>query len=91
MGGQYNLHIRIQASDERDKPTKSSKKAKETKRTLQIYHGEFATQQTFNGVFNVLRDSLQAHPTEFAIITERGTCAASHEGLLALYPEEARG
>lgn len=26
-----------------------------------------------------------------AIITERGTCAASREGLLALYPEEARG
>src|SRR5574343_1124124 len=26
-----------------------------------------------------------------AIIPERGVCAASHEGLLALYPEEARG
>ena len=26
-----------------------------------------------------------------AIITERGACAASREGLLALYPEEARG
>ena len=26
-----------------------------------------------------------------AIITERGVCAASREGLLALYPEEARG
>ncbi|MDD7421470.1 MAG: hypothetical protein PUK42_07475, partial [Prevotellaceae bacterium] len=36
--------------------------------TLQIYHGEFATQQTFSGMFDVLRDSLRAHPTEFAII-----------------------
>ncbi|MER2505009.1 MAG: S-methyl-5-thioribose-1-phosphate isomerase, partial [Azonexus sp.] len=26
-----------------------------------------------------------------AIVSERGTCAASHEGLLALYPEEAHG
>ena len=26
-----------------------------------------------------------------AIVTERGTCAASREGLLALYPEESRG
>jgi methylthioribose-1-phosphate isomerase len=26
-----------------------------------------------------------------AIITERGVCAASREGLLSLYPEEAHG
>ena len=63
-----------------EKPTKSSKKAKETKRTLQIYHGEFATQQTFNGVFNVLRDSLQAHPTEFAIIIMQHERSANRDG-----------
>ena len=38
------------------------------KRTLQVFHGEYATEQTFAGVFDVLRDSLKAHPTEFAII-----------------------
>jgi methylthioribose-1-phosphate isomerase len=26
-----------------------------------------------------------------AIISERGTCPATHAGLLGLYPEEARG
>ena len=63
-----------------EKSTKSSKKAKETKRTLQIYHGEFATQQTFNGVFNVLRDSLQAHPTEFAIIIMQHERSTNRDG-----------
>lgn len=36
--------------------------------TLQIYHGEFATTMTFGGVLELLRDSLAAHPTEFAVI-----------------------
>lgn len=40
----------------------------DTRRHLQIYHGAFATRQTFGGVFRVLRDSLKAHPTEFAVI-----------------------
>lgn len=40
----------------------------DTTRVLQVYHGAFATRQTFAGVFDVLRDSLRQHPTEFAVI-----------------------
>ena len=36
--------------------------------TLQIYHGEFATTMTLGRVLELLRDSLAAHPTEFAVI-----------------------
>ena len=63
-----------------EKVTKSAKKKKEATRTLQIYHGEFATQQTFNGVFDVLRDSLHAHPTEFAIIIMQHERSANRDG-----------
>lgn len=65
-----------------EKPTKTTKKANAAKRTLQIYHGEFATQQTFNGVFDVLRDSLRAHPTEFAIIIMQHERSANRNGAM---------
>lgn len=39
--------------------------------SLHIYHGEFATRASFAGVLAMLRDSLRAHPTEFAVIVMR--------------------
>ena len=65
-----------------EKLTKQAKTKNNTKRTLQIYHGEFATQQTFNGVFEVLRDSLRAHPTEFAIIIMQHERSANRDGTM---------
>lgn len=68
------------AKDPNAKYRKHHKDDDQPKRTLQIYHGEFATQQTFNGVFDVLRDSLAAHPTEFAIIIMQHERSSHRDG-----------
>ncbi len=68
------------AKDPNAKYRKHHKDDNQPKRTLQIYHGEFATQQTFNGVFDVLRDSLAAHPTEFAIIIMQHERSSHRDG-----------
>ena len=52
----------------------------DTLRTLQIYHGEFATRMSLPGALRLLRDSLQAHPTEFAIIIMQHERSASRDG-----------
>lgn len=52
----------------------------DTTRIMQIYHGEFATRQTFAGVFDVLRDSLRAHPTEFAVIIMQHERSRNRDG-----------
>lgn len=46
------------------------------RQVLHIYHGEFATRATFADVMQLLRDSLRAHPTEFAIIVMRHESSA---------------
>ena len=68
------------AKDPNAKYRKHHKDDNQPKRTLQIYHGEFATRQTFNGVFDVLRDSLAAHPTEFAIIIMQHERSSHRDG-----------
>ena len=68
------------AKDPNAKYRKHHKDDNQPKRMLQIYHGEFATRQTFNGVFDVLRDSLAAHPTEFAIIIMQHERSSHRDG-----------
>ena len=41
------------------------------RQSLHIYHGEFATRVSFADVMQLLRDSLAAHPSEFAVIVMR--------------------
>lgn len=49
------------------------------RQTLHIYHGEFATRASMASVMGMLRDSLAAHPSEFAIIVMRHEASASRE------------
>lgn len=49
------------------------------RQTLHIFHGEFATRATFAHVLATLRDSLKAHPSEFAILIMRHESSPNRE------------
>lgn len=46
---------------------------------MTVFHGEFATNTTFSAVISMLRDSLHAHPSEFAIIIMRHESSPNRE------------
>ena len=46
---------------------------------MTVFHGEFATNTSFSAVISMLRDSLRAHPTEFAIIIMRHESSPNRE------------
>lgn len=47
--------------------------------SMTVFHGEFATNTSFSAVISMLRDSLRAHPTEFAIIIMRHESSPNRE------------
>ena len=47
--------------------------------SMTVFHGEFATNTTFSAVISMLRDSLRAHPSEFAIIIMRHESSPNRE------------
>lgn len=51
------------------------------KQSLHVYHGEFATRASFAYVLQLLRDSLRAHPTEFAVIIMRHESSPNRQSL----------
>lgn len=46
---------------------------------MTVFHGEFATNTSFSAVISMLRDSLRAHPSEFAIIIMRHESSPNRE------------